>query len=59
MGEEKAVKKVHSIALSGVIGFVLVTLLVGMALGGYLGLFIIAPIMHNSQNSQNNNIPKW
>jgi hypothetical protein len=37
MSEEKPKKKGHSVGLSKVIGVVLVTLLVGMAIGGYLG----------------------
>jgi len=43
MTEEKTKKKRHSVSLSKVIGIVLVTLLVGMALGGFLGLTVIGP----------------
>jgi hypothetical protein len=70
MIQEKPKKKGHSVGLSAVIGIVLVTLLVGILLGGYLGLAVIGPfIQHiggnsddqgytgdqNNQNNQNNN----
>ena len=52
MTQEKTKKPARSIALSGFIGFVLVALLVGMMIGGYLALFVIAP---NIQAMQQNN----
>lgn len=65
MGEEKPKKKEHSVGLSKVIGIVLVTLLVGMALGGYLGLAVVGPELQklglnignlgNTGNQNNNN----
>jgi predicted phage tail protein len=54
MVEEKAKKTGRSIALSGFIGFVLVALLVGMMIGGYLTLFVIAPQMQTIQQTNNN-----
>ena len=53
MGQEKT-RKGRSIALSGFIGFVLASLLVGMLIGGYLALFVIAPQMQSIQQSSNN-----
>jgi hypothetical protein len=65
MGEYQPKKKGHSVGLSKVIGIVLVTLLVGMALGGYLGLAVVGPElqklglnignMGNNGNQNNNN----
>jgi hypothetical protein len=55
MSEEKAKKQGHSVALSGVIGFILVALLVGMVLGGYLSLFVIAPYVQKMQHGTDNN----
>ncbi len=43
MGEEKIAKKGRSVAISGVIGFVLLALLVGMIIGGAVSLLVIAP----------------
>ena len=70
MSEEKAKKKRHSVGISGVIGCILVALLVGMILGGYLSFFVIAPFVQkiqqgngilgagnqNNNNNQNGNI---
>jgi hypothetical protein len=60
MGEEK--KKGHSVGLSKVIGLALVTLLIGMALGTYLGLAVIEPALQTlhfgdkgNTGDQNNN----
>ena len=72
MTEEKTKKKGHSVSLSKVIGIVLVTLLLGMALGGFLGLTVIGPELQKlhfgfgnqndqgntgDQNNQNSNNP--
>jgi hypothetical protein len=54
MVEEKTKKSGRTIALSGFIGFVLVALLVGMMIGGYLALFVIAPQMQTLQQGNNN-----
>ena len=52
---EENVRKGRSVALSGVIGFVLVALLVGMVLGGVISFVVIAPMLHLGDNSQGNN----
>ena len=47
----------HSVALSGAIGFILVALLVGLIVGGYIGLFVLAPQViagHQNTNNQSN-----
>jgi hypothetical protein len=54
MTEEKPIKKGRSVALSGVIGFVLVALLVGMILGGAVSLFVVGPILYKSNDNQGN-----
>ena len=71
MSEEKT-KKGHSVGLSKVVGIALVTLLVGMVLGGFLGLAVIGPELQKlhfgfgnqndqgntgDQNNQNSNNP--
>jgi len=48
MGEETK-RQGHVVALSGVIGFTLVALLLGMVLGGYLSMTVIAPYYQKSQ----------
>ena len=55
MGEET---KGHGrvVALSGVIGFTLVALLVGMVFGGYLAMFVVAPYVQ--KNQQGNGYPQ-
>ena len=57
MGEEKIVKKGRSVAISGVIGFVLLALLVGMIIGGAISLLVIAPYIGqlHQQSSSNQN----
>ncbi len=71
MTEEKTIKKGRSVALSGVIGFVLAALLIGMLLGGAISLFVVGPILYknnddqgingnqntNNQNGNNNQVP--
>ena len=71
MSEEKT-KKGHSVGLSKVVSIALVTLLVGMVLGGFLGLAVIGPELQKlhfgfgnqndrgntgDQNNQNSNNP--
>jgi hypothetical protein len=58
MMSEETKRQGHVVALSGVIGFVLVALLVGMAFGGYLSMFVVAPYIQNNQQGngyQNDN----
>jgi len=55
MTEEKKIKKGRSVALSGVIGFVLVALLIGMILGGAISLFVVGPILYKSSDNQGTN----
>jgi hypothetical protein len=71
MIQEKTKKKGHSVGLLAVLGIILVTLLVGILLGGYLGLAVVGPFMQhiggnnddqrytgdqdNQNNNQNNN----
>ena len=54
MGEEK-VRKGRSVALSGVIGFVLVALLIGMIVGVALSFFVIAPMFYGANMGNNGN----
>ena len=54
MSDENHTKKGRTIAISGVIGFVLVALLVGMALGGYLAIAVIEPTIQKMQGGNNN-----
>jgi hypothetical protein len=54
MTEEKPIRKGRSVALSGVIGFVLVALLIGMILGGAISLFVVGPILYKSNDNQGN-----
>ncbi len=71
MGEEKPRKKGHSVGLGKVVGIVVLTLFVGMILGGYLSFAVVGPELQkmgvnigflsgnsnndNNQNSNNNN----
>ncbi|HUK84690.1 MAG TPA: hypothetical protein VLU95_02400 [Candidatus Acidoferrum sp.] len=58
MGEEKTAKKGHSVAISGVIGFVVAALLIGMIIGGAISLLVIAPYVgqfHQQSNSGQTN----
>jgi hypothetical protein len=67
---ENPKKKGHSVSLGKVVGAVIVTLLIGMVLGGYLGLAVVGPALQKlhfgfgnqdgqtntaDQNNQNNN----
>ena len=57
MSGENPQKKGHSVSLGKVIGVVMVTLLIGMVLGGYLGLAVIGPglqKLHLDFGNQNN-----
>ena len=54
MSEEK-VRKGRSVALSGVIGFVLVALLVGAIIGVALSFFVIAPMFYGPNMGNNGN----
>ena len=54
MTEEKPMRKGRSVALSGVIGFILVALLIGMILGGAISLFVVGPILYKSNYNQGN-----
>ncbi len=55
MTETKVTKKGRSVALSGVIGFVLVALLIGMAIGGAISLFVIGPMLYQGNINQGTN----
>ena len=55
MVEEKTTKKGRSIALSGVIGFVIVALLVGMIIGGAVTLLVITPYIGQLHQQGNDN----
>ncbi len=68
MGEEKPRKKGHSVGLGKVVGIVVLTLFVGMILGGYLSFAVVGPELqkmgvnigflgngNNNNNNQNNN----
>jgi hypothetical protein len=55
MGEEKTPKKGRSVALSGVIGFVLLALLVGMIIGGAVTLLVITPYIGQLHQQNNSN----
>jgi cytoskeletal protein RodZ len=55
MGEEKTSKKGRSVALSGVIGFVLVALLIGMIIGGAVTLLVITPYISQLHQQGNDN----
>jgi len=64
MGEETTKKKRHSVGIAALVGIILVTLLVGMIVGGVLSFLVVAPFIEkiqgnnqgtNNQNTQNNN----
>ena len=55
MVEEKTTKKGRSIALSGVICFVIVALLVGMIIGGAVTLLVITPYIGQLHQQGNDN----